>query len=117
MTDSEKSSKGPLLSRNDLQHEYSWEASNGDNPRLVGFPDDVLLNRHEGYEVLPFINRFAERYKLVQKVYGHKTEWLIREKLPSNVRSHENVRKWLVDNWKAFDGEWDKKVSRGDIAR
>lgn len=117
MTDQGKASKGRLLTRKDLQHDYSWEATGGDNPRLVGFPDDVLLSRTEGYEVLPFINRFAERYKLEQKVYGHKTEWLIRENLPTSIRSHEKVRKWLVDNWKTFDGEWDKKVSRGDIVR
>ena len=117
MTEQKKASKAPLLSRADLQYDYSWEASEGDNARIVGFPDNVLLNRHEGYEVLPFINRFADKHGWEKKISGHKAEWLIKEHLPSNVRSHENVRQWLESNWKANDGEWNRKVARGDIAK
>ncbi|ARQ89197.1 hypothetical protein [Stenotrophomonas maltophilia] len=115
MNQNDKSSTGPLLTRKDLQHDYSWKASEGDNPHLVDFPDDVLLNRREGYEILPFINRFAAKHNLKQKRSGLKTEWLIHEKLPSDVRSHKKVRRWLEENWKAFDDEWNKKVARGDI--
>ncbi len=109
--------KPTLMTRQDLQYKYSWEASEGDNARIVGFPDNVLLNRHEGYEVLPFINRFAKEHDLIDVIDGQKAEWLINEELPSHVRSHKNVREWLQQNWKAFDNEWNKKVKRGDIVR
>ncbi|MFS8476249.1 hypothetical protein EIQ12_16975 [Xanthomonas campestris pv. campestris] len=55
------------------------------------------------------------RPSLKQKNSGKKTEWLIKIKLPSNVRSHANVRSWLEKNWKTFNDEWDNKLKRGDI--
>ncbi|WP_407366068.1 hypothetical protein ABFU50_12975 [Xanthomonas campestris pv. campestris] len=117
MADKEKenTSKAPLLKKTDLQHEYSWKALEGDNPHVVGAPDSTLLSRSEGYEVLDFINRFAEQHNLKQKNSGKETEWLIKIKLPSNVRSHANVRSWLEKNWKTFNDEWDNKLKRGDI--
>ncbi|EKT4446684.1 hypothetical protein QEK94_002283 [Stenotrophomonas maltophilia] len=117
MNAKEDAAKAPLLTKDDLHYDYTWKASEGDNPRIVGFPDNVLLSRREGYEVLPFINRFAEKHNLRQKLSGRKTEWLIREKLPSDIRSHKNVCGWLEKNWKSFDVEWDKLVARGDIVR
>jgi len=104
-----------LLDRNDLIYSYSWTAIKGDDPRLTGHPDSTLLNRHEGYEVLPFINRFAKSNDFKSKKFGLKVEWLIREHLPPNVRSHANVRNWLIHNLKTFDTEWEKKIARGDI--
>lgn len=38
--------------RGDLALQYSWTAlRENDNARITGFPDNVLLDRHEGYEV------------------------------------------------------------------
>ncbi len=79
--------------------DYSWTIFRNDDPKITGHPDDVLLNRKEGYEVLPFINRFAERYKLENKSDGNKIEKMIREKLPSDIRSRRNIALWLVENW------------------
>lgn len=92
----------PLLQKLDLAYEYSWTVINGDNPRVTGKPDSTLLNRSEGYEVLPFINRFADKHKFKEKSLGLKTEWLIKEHLPSNLRSHAHVEKWLEDNWNEY---------------
>lgn len=88
----------PLLEKNDLNFEYSWTAIPGDDPRMTGEPDSTLLNRHEGYEVLPFINRFAKAKCWRYKSSGLKVERLIHEQLPSNIRSHKNVWQWLLDN-------------------
>lgn len=93
----------PLLTKSDLKYEYSWKAIEPDDPKVTGKPDSTLLNRGEGYEVLPFINRFAETHKFKQKESGLKTERLIKEHLPGDTRSHKNVNKWLVDNWKKYD--------------
>lgn len=104
-----------VLGKNDLLYDYSWKAIEGDNPDLTGPPDNALLNRNEGYEVLAFINRFASLYKLQAKLSGLKTEWLIKTHLPSDTRSHKNVRTWLVQNWKTHDDAWNAKVKRGDV--
>ena len=116
MTDKNKATEQPLLQRSDLHYGYDWEASEGDNSRIVGFPDNVLLSRREGYEVLPFINRFAKKHELKNKISGKKIEWLVQEKLPSEIRSHAKVHDWIVKNWKTYNDEWDIKVKRGDIA-
>lgn len=88
-----------LLSRSDLIEDYSWTALGNDDPKLRGKPDSVLLNRHEGYEVLNFINRFAEKHSFKNKNSGLKAEKLIRNDLPSNQRSHQHVTSWLEKNW------------------
>lgn len=46
-----------IMKSSDLQYEYSWKAIKPDDPKVSGKPDSTLLNRGEGYEVLPFINR------------------------------------------------------------
>nr|EKW8248373.1 hypothetical protein [Klebsiella pneumoniae] len=54
------------------------------------------------YEVLAFINRFAVKHALKQKDSGLKVETMIHDHLPGDTRSHANVEKWLVDNWKKY---------------
>ena len=53
-----------LLTKSDLQFDYSWTALGDDDPRIIGEPDSTWSNRHEGYEVLAFINRFANNSNL-----------------------------------------------------
>ncbi|MDE8755406.1 hypothetical protein PZA22_13035 [Pectobacterium polaris] len=91
-----------LLSQSDLKYTYSWTALGNDDPKKTGKPDSTLLNRHEGYEVLPFINRFAEKHSLKNKAIGLKVEKMIRENLPGDVRSHKNVIAWLENNWNSY---------------
>lgn len=90
-----------LISRADLYYnDYKWTAYPTDDPRVTGKPDSTLLNRHEGYEVLYFINKFAENHNLKEKASAAKMEKMIRNELPSTTRSQENVMSWIVDNWK-----------------
>lgn len=90
-----------LISTADLFFkDYKWTAYPTDDPRVTGKPDSTFLNRHEGYEVLYFINKFAEKHSLKEKAYATKAEKMIRNELPSTTRSQENVVKWLEDNWK-----------------
>lgn len=81
-----------LLTKSDLQYDYSWTALDPDDPKVTGEPDSTLLNRHEGYEVLAFINRLAKNKNWTTKASGLKVERLIREHLPGHLRSHAHVR-------------------------
>lgn len=92
-----------LLQRSDMKFEYSWTEISPDSPKITGKPDSTLLNRNEGYEVLAFINRFADDKKLNQKESGLKVERLINKHLPSIIQRHANVSKWLSENWKEYD--------------
>lgn len=91
-----------LLNRSDLQFQYAWSALSPDDPRITGKPDSTLLNRHEGYEVLSFLNRLAHASKWDTKSPALKAERLIKNHLPGEVRSHKNVWQWLVDNWNRY---------------
>lgn len=82
--------------RSDLFYmDYKWTAYPSDDPKVTGAPDSTLLNRHEGYEVLYFINRFD----LPTKATGEKMEKMIRNELPSNVRKQVEVLDWIIENW------------------
>lgn len=106
----------PQITRNDLLYtHYSWKAKEGDNPRLRGTPDNDLLNREEGYEVLDFINDLAKRSNFAHKISSLRVEWMIHEHLPSDVRGRRAVNSWIAENWKPLEAEWNRKVARGDI--
>ncbi len=90
-----------LISKTDLYYsDYSWTVINGDNPKVTGEPDSTLLNRKEGYEILYFINKFCEMHDLKQKASATKVEKMIRNEVPSDIRSQKNIGDWLVKNWK-----------------
>jgi hypothetical protein len=91
-----------LLNKTDLKLSYSWEVIKGDNPKISGHPDSTLFNRHEGYEVLYLINKFAEKHDLQNKSSGHKIENMIRLHLPAEIRKQENVMEWILNNWERY---------------
>ncbi|ATC59401.1 MULTISPECIES: hypothetical protein [Vibrio] len=78
---------------------YSWTAISGDDPKITGKPDSTLFSRKEGYEVLYMINKVLEHRGLSSVTSGQKAETLIKDSLPSTVRSQENVFNWLNNNW------------------
>jgi hypothetical protein len=61
-----------------------------------------LFDRNEGYEVLYLINKLAEIWDLTQKKSGLKIETMIKNHLPSDIRSQENVKAWISKEWKNF---------------
>jgi hypothetical protein len=86
--------------KSDLKLTYKWTASaENDDSKIVGFPDNVLLDRHEGYEVLPFLNKYMTDKAWTTKSTLNKLEDTLRDKLPGDVRSHANIRKWLNNNF------------------
>ncbi|WP_418264260.1 hypothetical protein [Flavobacterium faecale] len=89
-----------LLTKTELHYkDYSWTALAGDNPKISGAPDNTLLNRKEGYEILYFVNKFSETYNFKNKSSAHKVEKMIRNDVPSNIHSQINIKDWIVKNW------------------
>ncbi|UVM19151.1 hypothetical protein LOY42_12880 [Pseudomonas sp. B21-023] len=44
--------------KGDLRYEYSWKATEGDNPHLI-HDDAKHLSRKEGYEILSYLNNLG----------------------------------------------------------
>lgn len=90
-----------LIDKSDLKYkDYTWTTYSHDNPKVSGKPDSTLLNRKEGYEILYFINKLSEIYNLKVKTSAIKIENMIRNEVPSNLHSQENVKRWIETNWK-----------------
>ncbi|WP_135382318.1 hypothetical protein [Vibrio tasmaniensis] len=86
--------------KSDMKYDhYSWTAISGDDPKITGNPDSTLFSRKEGYEVLYMINKVLDHRGLSSVTSGQKAETLIKDSLPSTVRSQENVFNWLNNNW------------------
>jgi len=85
--------------RSDLKYGYSWTAAKeNDNAKITGFPDSHLLGRNEGYEVLPYINRYMNSIGWKLESSFHKIEKAIRIDLSGTIRGHASIKKWLIDN-------------------
>lgn len=92
-----------LITKNDLNYQYSWTSTKGDDPKISGEPDKTLLNRNEGYEILYFINKFCEMHSLKQKNSALKIEKIIKNDLPSAIRSQENIKDFMYNNWTKYN--------------
>ncbi len=89
-----------LIKKADLIYtDYSWTVLNSDNPKITGKPDSTLLNRKEGYEILYFINKFAEIHELKTKESAEKIEKKIRHEVPTAIHSQEKIETWIINNW------------------
>ena len=84
--------------RDALTYNYSWRTTEGDSNRVVGFPDNVLLNRSEGYEVLHFINRYMTTRNATTLDDFRTLERYIHQSVPGNLHSQANIRQWLDIN-------------------
>jgi hypothetical protein len=90
------------LKKGDLQYNYPTGPTASDDPSVRGEPDSSELNRHEWYEVLYFVNKFANTLGNSQSAVAKKAERLIHKHLPSDQRSHEHVTAWLQKNWQTY---------------
>lgn len=90
--------------RSDLLYkDYKWEAvADYDNPKVIGGNDHKQLNRTEGYEMLYFIKSLALTWgwKGQPNNVGQRLESIIREKVPSFIRTHSGIRDWISQNYK-----------------
>lgn len=87
------------FSVDDLKYAYNWNTANrDDNKWIKGFPENHMLNLEEGFEVLPFLNRYMTEHGYLTIETLHKLETLIREALPKTMRSHWDIKIWLDQN-------------------
>ena len=82
----------PFYDKSDLRYEYNW--SENHEIDLETKP----LNPNEGYDMLYFINDFAEKHRFVNKVTGSIIERLIKIHLPPGLSSHEKIMEWLENS-------------------
>lgn len=105
----------PELTSDDLQYEYEWKASNGDNPKLI-HEDARHLSRNEGYEMILFLNKLGMSTDKTEFLYGDggdlkvearlRIEWMLKEHLKSTSPGRGTVLKWINENWAALRGDF-----------
>jgi hypothetical protein len=89
---------GPLK-KSDLKYSYSGSIE-VDDPMRLNEPDPSHLNRREWYEVLYFVNMFANLYGKGSTGVARQAEKLLRECVPLELDSHDRIKQWLLDYWK-----------------
>lgn len=89
---------GPLK-KSDLKHRYPGSIK-VDDPMRLDEPDPSHLNRQEWYEVLYFVNMFANLYGKGSTGVARHAEKLLHEHVPAELRSHDRIKQWLLDYWK-----------------
>lgn len=89
---------GPLK-KSDLKYSYS-ESIEASDPMRLQEPDPSCLNRQEWYEVLYFVNMFANVYGKGSSGVAKHAEKLLREHVPPELHTHGQIKQWLLDYWK-----------------
>jgi len=89
------------FNRRSLRYSYSWTSSKEkDHSKIIGFPDEYLLDSNEGYEVLPFINKYMSSRAWAYESTFLRIEKVLREELPKDIRGHKSIKEWLDQNFK-----------------
>jgi len=90
----------PKITQSDLKYkDYSWTAIPGDNPEKV-LADADRVSRHEGYEVIYFLNSLTGKGNADLSIKTRQIcEWMIHEKLPSNIQGRAKIRSWIANNF------------------
>lgn len=84
--------------KSDLKYDYNWSVYDENNPQINVNPDSDMFNTEDGNEVLYFINSFAEKHQYVNKITGIIIERLLKDHLPTEIRSYKSVGEWLENN-------------------
>lgn len=88
----------PLYNKQNLRFSYNWDTPEEECAAIEGFPENRELNRHDGNEVLYFINRYMEQNNYRLLTTFQKLEDLIRIHLLVSIKSHSGIRDWLNEN-------------------
>jgi hypothetical protein len=85
--------------KSDLKYIYSWTLTKKiQNAWIKGFPSDRFLYRGEGYEVLPFINRYLRSRTIRNLAAFQLIEKLIQCGISKSIASHAKIKEWLDNN-------------------
>lgn len=90
----------PEIKKSDLKYnDYSWTAVPGDDPRKTK-EDADRFSRKEGYEVLHLLNSLKGANSTDLSILTRqKCEWMVHEKLPSNIQGRSKVTDWIIKNF------------------
>lgn len=89
----------PSLTRSDLNYQYSWKVTDGDNPKLIS-DDANHLSRNEGYEMLLYLNSLTGKNKAdLSKKTRLIVEWMLKEHFNSTAPSRQTVTNWVAENF------------------
>jgi hypothetical protein len=97
----------PEIKKSDLNYDdYSWTAVSGDDPEKKK-KDADFFSRKEGYEVLTLLNSLKGKDKKDLLVRSRQIcEWMIHEKLPSDIHGRTNVINWIAENYLELSVEY-----------
>lgn len=87
--------------KNDMLYDYLWVMLKGSATENNGVPDDTILSRTEGSEMLFFINYFEDLNKSRDKAFGRQMEVMIHI-CPSALTTRLQVIDWIASNWHKF---------------
>ncbi len=87
------------ITKEDLkwQNQYSWDSSHLEEYEKLGFPDEAILNRSNGCEVISVVNVVLRKLKINDKSIALEIEKLIHYKMPKFIRSRQTAIFWLRD--------------------
>ncbi len=87
-----------------VYNDYKWTArADHDNPKFIGAQESAMLNRSEGYEMLWYINSLAKTWGWKDNQSSYQNlERVIRDKVPSTIRSHSKIKEWIEANYQSL---------------
>ncbi|MGX6569756.1 hypothetical protein OOOCML_33120 (plasmid) [Cupriavidus necator H16] len=90
----------PEIKKSDLNYEdYSWTTVTGDDPKKTK-EDADRFSRKEGYEVLTLLNSLKGKDQADLSIRTRQIcEWMIHEKLPSDIQGRSKVINWIAANY------------------
>lgn len=96
------------FNRSDMRYDkegyYKWTApQDQDNPAVRGGIDRKEINRTEGYEVLGFLNRLADKQPALisDATAFQKAERMLRYHVPPKS-THQAAADCIVNNWQNY---------------
>ena len=97
----------PAIQKSNLNYaDYSWTAVPGDDPKKR-VEDADRFSRKEGYEVLDLLNSLTGTNNSDLSVRTRQIcEWMIHEKLPSNIQGRSKVISWIAANYSGLSSQY-----------
>lgn len=91
-----------LIEKNDLNLKYDWSTEPGETPVDKDSITGKKFDRERGDDVLHLLNNYAEKSNMENKDNLSEIETLLRQDLPKNLDTEEDVLDWL---WSALGYE------------
>ncbi|WP_294822040.1 hypothetical protein [uncultured Flavobacterium sp.] len=83
-----------------LRHSAQWTTAEEACSTITGFPNTIVLDVNEGYEVLHFVCRYMALRGWFAEAIFQGIESAIKTRLPFGVRTHKDVKDWLDSNYR-----------------